>query len=115
MITGLARDDIRVTDWVRVMRHELIVGAILGSFLALCGLFLVPLLTSDIVSMRSALVVPLTLFLVVMSGTILGSALPLAFQRLGLDPALMSNPFVAGMADIIGIMVYLRVAMWLLG
>lgn len=62
----------------------------------------------------SALVVPLTLVLVVTCGTLLGSLLPLAFRRLGLDPALMSNPFVASLSDIVGIVVYLSVAVALL-
>jgi magnesium transporter len=29
---------------------------------------------------------------------------------MGLDPALMSNPFVAGIIDIVGIVVYMSVA-----
>jgi magnesium transporter len=33
---------------------------------------------------------------------------------LGLDPALMSNPFVAGISDILAIVVYMNVAMALL-
>jgi magnesium transporter len=38
----------------------------------------------------------------------------LLFKRLGLDPALMSNPFVAGLIDIVGIVIYLNVAIQLL-
>jgi len=44
----------------------------------------------------------------------MGSMLPLIFQRLGLDPAMMSNPFVAGLSDILGILIYVNVAMLLL-
>jgi magnesium transporter len=36
--------------------------------------------------------------------------LPLLFQKLGLDPALMSNPFVTGIIDIAGIVIYMTVA-----
>ena len=35
------------------------------------------------------------------------------FKRIGWDPALMSNPFVAGIIDIVGIVIYMNVA-WLL-
>jgi len=59
-------------------------------------------------------VVPLTLLLVVMSGTLIGAILPLIFEKLGWDPALMSNPFVAGIVDILGILLYVHVALWLL-
>ena len=60
-------------------------------------------------------VLPLTVLLVVVAGTLIGSILPLIFEKLGWDPAMMSNPFVAGIVDIIGILIYVNVAIWLLG
>ena len=52
----------------------------------------------------------MTLILVVLCGTLSGAMLPLLFQRLGLDPAMMSNPFVAAIVDILGIVIYMSVA-----
>ena len=43
-----------------------------------------------------------------------GAALPLLFNRFGLDPALMSAPFIATATDVAGVFIYLRVAMVLL-
>ena len=63
----------------------------------------------------AVLVVPVTLVLVVVTGTLTGSVLPLVFERLGLDPAMMSNPFVAGIVDILGIVIYMTVAAMLVG
>ena len=63
---------------------------------------------------NAMVVVPVTLVLVVLCGTLVGSALPLIFQRLGQDPAMMSNPFVAGIIDIVGIVVYVHVAILIL-
>jgi len=60
------------------------------------------------------LVIPITLVLIAMTGTLLGSILPLTFRRLGLDPALMSSPFVAGLVDVLGIVIYMTVALSLL-
>jgi len=48
--------------------------------------------------------------LVVTCGTLLGSILPMIFRHLGLDPAMMSNPFVAGIIDLVGILVYMETA-----
>jgi magnesium transporter len=62
----------------------------------------------------SASVVAVTLFLLVPCGTLFGSMLPLLFRRLGLDPALMSNPLVGGTIDVVGIVLYMNVAKWLL-
>jgi magnesium transporter len=41
----------------------------------------------------------------------MGSMLPLIFKRFGLDPALMSNQFVAGLSDLLGILIYVHIAM----
>ena len=66
------------------------------------------------VSPLDALVIPITLILVVTCGTLVGSLLPLLFARLGWDPALMSTPFVTVIVDILGIVVYMNVALLML-
>jgi len=43
-----------------------------------------------------------------------GAALPLLFNRMGLDPALMSAPFITTATDVAGVFIYLRTATWLL-
>jgi magnesium transporter len=51
----------------------------------------------------------------VVLGSLAGSVLPLVFRSLGLDPALMSNPFVSAIVDIVGIVIYTGVSLALLG
>jgi magnesium transporter len=41
--------------------------------------------------------------------------LPLMFRSFGLDPALMSNPFVSAIVDVVGLVVYMGLALVLLG
>jgi magnesium transporter len=43
-----------------------------------------------------------------------GAALPLLFHHFGLDPALMSAPFIATATDVAGVFIYLQTASWLL-
>ena len=118
IITALSRDHIKLTDWSTVIRRELVMGLMLGFGLAVLGLlaswFLVPA-EQQAANWMSILVVPITLVLVVISGTLSGSVLPLIFERSGWDPAIMSNPFVAGIVDILGIVIYMTVAVWLVG
>ena len=59
--------------------------------------------------------IPATIFTVVLIGSMVGSVLPLVFRSLGLDPALMSNPFVSAIVDVLGILIYMGIAMALLG
>ena len=112
IITGMSTGDIKMRDWLRVVGRELAMGVILGSGLGLIGFVAAYFMRSG--SVRDALVIPGTLLLVVMCGTLLGSLLPLTFKRIGLDPALISNPFVAGIIDILGIIIYMGVASMLL-
>ncbi|MCA9172861.1 MAG: magnesium transporter [Planctomycetales bacterium] len=106
IIAALNTGGIALRDWRRVVRRELAMGLILGTFLAIIG-YVATLLKAppDV-----ALVIPVTLLLVVLCGTLSGALLPLLFKRLGLDPAMMSNPFVAVIVDILGIVIYMNVA-----
>ncbi len=112
IITALSRGHITLTDWIRVVLRELVMGLLLGAGLAIMGYlasrFFVP---SDVEWFNFVMfVVPVTLLLVVVCGTLTGSILPLVFEKLGWDPAMMSTPFVAGIVDILGILIYFNVA-----
>ena len=84
----------------------------MGVLLALPG-FLLALAYAP--TATQALVIPATIFTVVLIGSMVGSVLPLVFRSLGLDPALMSNPFVSAIVDVLGILIYMGIAMALLG
>lgn len=112
IITSLTGGDLNLKDWWRVLRRELIMGLMLGAWLG--GIAYVgALLVVDGPTPADKLVVPITLILLVTCSTLVGGALPLIFKRLGLDPALMSNPFVAGIIDITGILIYMSIC-WLM-
>ena len=117
IITALSRGHIELSDWLKVIMRELIMGLLLGIGLAVLGLltsvFFIP--DDPAIGRLAIFVVPITLILVVLTGTLTGSILPLVFERLGLDPAMMSNPFVAGIVDILGIVIYMTVAAVLVG
>lgn len=121
IITALTTGNITFLDWWRVVRRELLMGTVLGGALGIVGFFCAFLLLhfmpdipgmptmSAIGALHAAAAIPITLILVVICGTLFGSLLPLMFHRLGLDPALMSNPFVAGLIDVVGILIYMQV------
>jgi magnesium transporter len=56
------------------------------------------------------LVVSQSVTLICTWGTIVGSVLPLAFQKLGVDPGYASSPFVATFVDVTGIVIYFSIA-----
>lgn len=112
IITAMTTGDVRVSDWFRIMLRELSTGLVLGSALGIVGMVPAMLFAP---TPTDALVIPMTVLLVVTCGTLTGSLLPMFFQRIGWNPALMSNPFVAGINDIFGILLYVNVARLFLG
>ena len=117
IITALSRGHITLADWSRVVLRELMMGLLLGFGLALMGYFASGFFVPDNVEWTNLVmfVVPITLVLIVVCGTLTGSILPLLFEKLGWDPAMMSTPFVAGIVDILGIFIYFNVAIRFMG
>ncbi|HJU91118.1 MAG TPA: magnesium transporter [Gemmatimonadaceae bacterium] len=109
---ALAVGDVEQRDAWRVLRRELGQGVALGAFLGLIG-FARALMWVD--SMPVATVVALTLVLVVITGTVAGAMMPILLKRVGFDPALASSPFVASFVDVAGILIYLGIAVKVLG
>lgn len=109
---ALAVGDVDMRDAMRVFLRELGQGLVLGAFLGAIG-FGRALMWGN--GNDVAAVVALTLLFVVITGTIVGAMLPLAFTKLGFDPAIASSPFVASLVDVAGIIIYFNIAIHLLG
>ncbi len=107
VITALSTGDCKLADWKRILRREFAVSLMLGVLLAVPGFLLGLAYAPDPLQ---AMVIPATVFSVVMVGSLVGCVLPLIFRSLGLDPALMSNPFVSAIVDVVGILIYMAVA-----
>jgi len=112
VITALSTGDAKPSDGLRILRREVAMGLLLGSLLAIPGYGLALAYAPD---PWHAVVIPVTILAVVLLGSLVGSVLPLVFRSLGLDPALMSNPFVSAIVDIVGIVIYTGVSLGLLG
>jgi len=108
IIRALATGEVTLGDWWRVMRRELFVGLLLGGLLGTIGyLIALPIAPTH----EGAIVIPLSLLLIVLCSTLVGSSLPLLFHRAGLDPAMMSNPFNSVLMDVLGLLIYMNVAL----
>lgn len=107
VITAMTGGEVELSDLPQVLTREVCVALMLGGFLAAIG-FMIALFIAP--SPIAATVIPITQLSVILCGSLCGVTLPILFKRLGLDPTLMSNPFVAGIVDILGIVIYLNVA-----
>lgn len=111
IIRGLAVGDIQTADWHRVMLKELAQGITLGSMLGMVGVARA-VFGGDGAEM--GLLIGVTIICIVTLGCVVGAMMPIALNRVGFDPATSSTPFIATLIDVLGIVVYLGLARWLL-
>jgi magnesium transporter len=115
VIRAMAMEEVRLRDWWRVFRRELVVGLLLGLILGAIGMMRVVLWPTRTTLygehyLPLAATVATAVLGVVLWGAISGSMLPFALRRLGLDPASASAPLVATLVDVTGIVIYFSVA-----
>jgi magnesium transporter len=115
VVRAIALGQLRLRDWWRVVRRELIAGLSLGALLAVIGFVRVELWQEMFHvygehHLAIALTVAASLLGVVAVGTLAGAMLPLVLQRVGLDPASASAPLVATLVDVTGIAIYFTLA-----
>lgn len=120
LIRALALHDVKLSDWARVMLRELPTGLLLGAGLGVIGLVRVVMWQKLGIYdygehwLLVGLTVAAALVGVVTFGSVAGSMLPFALQRVGFDPASASAPFVATLVDVTGLMIYFSVALLIL-
>jgi magnesium transporter len=64
----------------------------------------------DVDTPQLALTSALSLLIVIVLATVLGATIPLLLDRVGIDPALATGPFITTSNDIIGLAVFFTVA-----
>ena len=116
LIRALALSEVKLKQWVQVLRRELVSGLSLGIILGTVGILRICLWQwlgwYDYGKYwdRVALTVGLSLVGIVLWGSVAGAMLPFLLKRLGLDPATSSAPFVATLVDVTGLIIYFTVA-----
>jgi magnesium transporter len=114
VIRGMALGEFGMGDAVKILWRELRMGLVLGCLLGVMGFFRA-LFVGHSGSAGLALAVGLALIANACFGAVVGSGLPLMIKRMGYDPAVSSGPFIASLVDVLGIGIYIQVAIWVLG
>ena len=120
IIQAMALGEVTIAEWWRVMRRELVSGALLGIILGTIGF--IRIVTWQELHLYNygphwfliAATIFFTLVGIVLWGSLIGSMMPIILKKLKLDPATSSAPFVATMVDVTGIVIYFSVAVLIL-
>lgn len=110
MIRALAVGEVKMGDWWRLLSKEALISFALGVTMAAVA-WAIGFVRAGV---ETAIVVALTMTLVVVVGSIIGTLLPFVLNRFKLDPATASAPLVTSLADIAGVVIYFSIAtQWL--
>ncbi len=115
VIRGLNTNELKIKNAATVIRREAVAGAFLGLMLGIVvTAWAYVLQGGDPSDLPVALTVGISLVGISVLASSAGAALPFLFQSLGLDPALMSAPFITTVVDVIGVLIYLNLARYVL-
>ena len=120
VIRALSLGDIEFSDLLAVIWKEIRVAVLCGISLAAVSfgkILLIDrlLLGNDDITILVALTVCVTMAVVVLAAKLIGCTLPMLADKLGLDPAVMSSPFITTIVDALSLLIYFAVASSLLG
>ena len=115
VIRSISLGDTEPEDVGRVIWKEFRVAILCGVTLAAVNfakMLLVDrmLLNNDGVTITVAAVVSLSIVLIVMFAKVVGSVLPIAAEKLGVDPAVMANPLISTITDAVSLLIYFEIA-----
>ncbi len=120
IIRGIALDEIEFADTPRVLWKELRVGLIMGLTLGITCFAKIMLIDGLLlgtagVSIKSSLVISISLAVTIILSKLVGSMLPLIAKKCKLDPAVMASPFITTIIDILSLLIYCGFSIMLLG
>jgi magnesium transporter len=120
VIRAMAVGELKLRDWLHVVRRELQSGILLGLILGVIGFIRISLWQALHIFNYGpyhwlvAVTVAVALVGVVLWGSLAGAMLPFLLRRCGLDPATASAPAVATLVDVTGLLIYFNVALFVL-
>ncbi|MEO0943163.1 MAG: magnesium transporter, partial [Cyanobacteria bacterium J06642_12] len=107
VIRGLNTAEIESRGAATVIAREFAAGALLGLMLGLVAMGWALALQGDV---RIAMSVGISLISISTLASVAGAGLPMMFRSFGLDPALMSAPFITTVTDVLGVLILFAIA-----
>lgn len=115
VIRSISLGDTEPEDVGHVIWKELRVAVLCGITLAAVNfvkMLLVDrlLLGNDAVTLTVSAVVSTSIVFIVIFAKVVGSVLPIAAEKLGVDPAVMANPLISTITDAVSLLIYFEIA-----
>ena len=111
IVRSIALGEIRLRDGWRVLAREASTGLLVGVLVAVVA-FGRSLLWG--VTVQLAITVAITVLVICTWSTTIGSMIPMAAKRFGVDPAVLSAPLITTLVDATGLVIYFTIAKMIL-
>ncbi|OLO40583.1 magnesium transporter [Alkalihalophilus pseudofirmus] len=105
-VRALATGTLEKKGLWNTVKREFGTGMMLGLICAVTLILVVPFLYGYMI----AFIVGVSLFLTLSIATVVGATVPLLINKLKLDPAIASGPFITTVNDILGLLIYFSIA-----
>ncbi len=113
IIRGLATDEVDTSDVFKILWKEIRIGFLVGAILSLLNFARVCWLDGN--GPLIALTVCSAMLFIVVFAKVLGSMVPLFVKKINLDPALIANPAISSVSDMVALSIYFAMATLFLG
>ena len=112
VVQGLANGSLDIKHFGAQLGKEMVIGLLNATVItAVVLVYNLIMLPGD---MAVTISVAVSLFIVVMFGSLLGTLVPLTLEKLHINPALATGPFIQISNDIIGLIIYVQIATFFL-
>ena len=112
VVQGLANGSLDIRQFSRQLGKEVVIGLLNATVMS--AVMLVYNLVFLPGQYAVTACVAVSLFAVVMFASLLGTAIPLTLEKLHINPALATGPFIQISNDIFGILIYVVISTWFL-
>lgn len=112
VVQGLANGKLELRNAGRQIGREVIVA--LMNAIVISGVVLAYVLITQPHYYAVAFAVAASLFCVVIFATVFGTLVPLTLEKLKINPALATGPFIQITNDVVGLLIYVAMSTWML-
>lgn len=112
LVRSMALGEVRLRDMGRVIRKEVSTSLLIALTLGLAGCLRAWMMG---IGVEITLIVSLTLVCITLWSAVVSSVIPMVLKRIGIDPAVVSAPFIATLIDGTGLIIYFKIAQYFLG
>lgn len=112
VVQGLANGSLDIKEFSKQLGKEILIGLLNATIIS--GVILVYNLIMLPSDLAVTLSVAVSLFIVVMIASLLGTVVPLTLEKLHINPALATGPFIQISNDILGLIIYVGISSWFL-